>query len=476
MNLKFVAIGIGVILLLGGVVGAASVPVGGVQGTVESPACGAAVSGTVEVVGGEAYQGCETGNTEPAGQVMEDAGFQDQMQELMQNNEWDKALTLADQKKADMAAEAEADYDLLRFLILVLKKDGAAVHAQAVKLGEKHMHNASLLNEIAWQIATADGLGNRDLVLAEKLAARANELTESGDATIFDTLARIEFLKGDKEEAISLQQQAINNATEEQAEELKKTLESYTNGKLPPADESGSVTDALKNRIAALLAKSEENREETNRNDEGEAGGDGADPNHYVQAVVLPKDGTVVVATGEFETESQGSYSVRLYAPETGKNRFAKLVDGIICKRENGFVDDVLVETLAGDKQDEIVVVIRNPEKNDALSADAFRIVDGKIQRRVSVANQDANADIVKLLAFKLKPADPGTPGWFTAVEAAVCVLDDEGHGPTVGSREWLDAVDHKLFPVPAAGDNKTAVGSKKWCKAVDKALFAGMR
>ena len=451
MNLKLAAMGAGVMLSLSGVIRAEPASAGGAPGTVESPVCGVVVSGTVAV---------------------EDSGFQDQMRELLQNNEWDKALMLTDQKKADVAAGEAADFDLLQLLILALKKDDTAVHAQAVKLGDKYAHNAGMLNEIAWLIATADGLPRRDLVLAEKLAARANEMTESGDAAIFDTSARIAFLKGDKEEAIAFQQQAVNNAADDQVEELKEALENYQNGKLPPADAGGSVTDALKSRLTTLLA----NLESNNVNDGGEADGNSADTKHYVQTVVLPQGEMVVVADGEFEPENQGSYSVRLYAPETAQNRFAKLLDGIICQRENGGIEDVLVEDLAGDGKDEIVVLFRNTAKNDVLAAEAFRVVHHKIQRVVSVANQAANADVVTLLAFKLKPAAPGTPAWFTAVEAAVGVRDDAGHGPTAGTKEWLEAVDGKLFSRQASGAKKTAVGSKKWCKAVDQALFADMR
>jgi len=451
MNLKLAAMGAGVMLSLSGVVRAEAASAGGAPVIVESPVCGAVVAGTV---------------------AMEDAGFQDQMHELLQNNEWDKALMLADQKKADVPAGEAADFDLLQLLILALKKDDTTVHAQAVKLGDKYAHNAGMLNEIAWLIATADGLPRRDLVLAEKLAARANEMTESGDAAMFDTSARIAFLKGDKEEAIAFQQQAVNNAADDQVEELKEALESYQNGKLPPADAGGSVTDALKSRLTTLLA----NLESNNGNDGGEADGNSADTKHYVQTVVLPQGEMVVVADGEFEPENQGSYSVRLYAPETTQNRFAKLLDGIICQRENGGIEDVLVEDLAGDGKDEIVVLFRNTAKNDVLAAEAFRVVHHKIQRVVSVANQAANADVVTLLVFKLKPAAPGTPAWFTAVEAAVGVRDDAGHGPTTGTKEWLEAVDGKLFPRQASGDKKTAVGSKKWCKAVDLALFADMR
>lgn len=40
-----------------------------------------------------------------------------------------------------------------------------------------------------------------------------------------------------------------------------------------------------------------------------------------------------------------------------------------------------------------------------------------------------------------------GTSEWQTWVEEQVHTGDDQGHGPNVGSPEWCDVVEAKLFP-----------------------------
>jgi hypothetical protein len=74
-----------------------------------------------------------------------------------------------------------------------------------------------------------------DLVLGDKLATRANAAAHGADAAILDTLARVKFMSGLRAEAISLQEKAVKLG-EQSLPVLRKTLESYRQGKLPPVD------------------------------------------------------------------------------------------------------------------------------------------------------------------------------------------------------------------------------------------------
>jgi hypothetical protein len=65
-----------------------------------------------------------------------------------------------------------------------------------------------------------------------------------------------------------------------------------------------------------------------------------------------------------------------------------------------------------------------------------------------------------------------GSQGWFAAVEAVVRVTDREGHGPDIGSEEWLGAVTKKVFRVH--GEAVPVVGSKEWFEQVHQRVLPG--
>ena len=80
--------------------------------------------------------------------------------------------------------------------------------------------------------------GKRNLELAEKCATISVKLAEGTDkAASLDTLARIRFMQGKKDEAIKLQQEALNAADETLKPELQHTLDSMKKGVLPKVEE-----------------------------------------------------------------------------------------------------------------------------------------------------------------------------------------------------------------------------------------------
>lgn len=88
--------------------------------------------------------------------------------------------------------------------------------------------DAMKLNEIAWTIVDPDGdVSRKDLDLAMKAAAKADEFTNGQDAAIVDTLARVHFLKGDTKKALELQTKAVSLAKGSMKTELEKTLAEY---------------------------------------------------------------------------------------------------------------------------------------------------------------------------------------------------------------------------------------------------------
>ena len=172
-------------------------------------------------------------------------GISQKLQEAMMAKEWDEALVQVDELRKALGEDDMAKgLDMLAMQIQTQKGDFKAAYASAEKAMKTFDDEPEALNAIAWMIATEKAFEkDRNLALAEKAAARAAELTKNDSGAILDTLARINFMQGKKDKAIELQTKAIDKEdVEEQKDELKKTLESYKAGKLPPAptmDEAG---------------------------------------------------------------------------------------------------------------------------------------------------------------------------------------------------------------------------------------------
>jgi hypothetical protein len=87
-------------------------------------------------------------------------------------------------------------------------------------------------------LALHEGLDQRGLNLAEKIASQANSSSQGKSSAVLDTLARIQFLLGKKDEAIATQQKALDAAADEREKPyLKKVLDDYKQGKLPSVTE-----------------------------------------------------------------------------------------------------------------------------------------------------------------------------------------------------------------------------------------------
>jgi PliI/PliC-like inhibitor of I-type lysozyme len=98
----------------------------------------------------------------------------------------------------------------------------------------------------------------------------------------------------------------------------------------------------------------------------------------FIIKLTLPTGQTVVVAEGDFEARSIGSFSVRLYeaAPTSDETTF--FTSGLIHFRD-GVLEKVLLADIDGDHQPEIVVIVRSVGTGDYLSAHAFLFTKDKL-------------------------------------------------------------------------------------------------
>jgi len=155
----------------------------------------------------------------------------------LKQKDWDAAeATVAEMEKLLPAGERDG-LGVVRFQILLGRKDYAGAYKLAGSLSDAHPDDASLQNELAWSIAAQPGLEKRDLTLAEKMAGRANQATRGKEPVILDTLARVQFMSGKTNEAVATEQKAVNLAEDPVKAKLQKFLTSYQQGKLPEAPE-----------------------------------------------------------------------------------------------------------------------------------------------------------------------------------------------------------------------------------------------
>lgn len=157
----------------------------------------------------------------------------------MNNRDWDKAESLLPkvlqkldpENRESVKKGAEANIALGR-------GDPTLFYAmleERVLIGST---NPEVQNEVAWQLLTDSRFeGKVNFALAEKCAVAAVQLTNSKHADKLDTLARLRFMQGRTAEAIELQEKAVGLADYlTLKDELKATLESLRQGKLPRID------------------------------------------------------------------------------------------------------------------------------------------------------------------------------------------------------------------------------------------------
>jgi thiol-disulfide isomerase/thioredoxin len=164
----------------------------------------------------------------------------DALSEAMRARDWDaaeKALpaaagVLPKQEGQELRDSIEAQIGLAR-------GDPTKFYAQLQKVADEEFDDPESLNEIAWRLLTMKAFAQKpNLALAEKCAVQSVKLTKEEHPDKLDTLARLRWLQGKKEEAIRLQIKSVDKAEAGPMKEaLQKTLDAMLKGVLPPADD-----------------------------------------------------------------------------------------------------------------------------------------------------------------------------------------------------------------------------------------------
>jgi thiol-disulfide isomerase/thioredoxin len=153
----------------------------------------------------------------------------------MSAKDWDAANSDLDELAKGASPDFVQNLKSVRFKILAGKNDYPAAYAVLRELADARKDNPDQQNELAWIIVSDKGIEHRDLDLAQTLAQRAVDGAKSDEAKsqALDTLARVKFLKGNKEEAIALEQKAADLLVGDEKTQREKDLAAYKKGHLP---------------------------------------------------------------------------------------------------------------------------------------------------------------------------------------------------------------------------------------------------
>lgn len=152
----------------------------------------------------------------------------------LRSKNWDDAEQALKEIEKLMPADERGNLDMAKLQILFGRKDLPAAYKLVEKISDADKNNSALQNQLAWSLATRPDIKEPNKALLEKLSARAEAASGGKDASVLDTVARIKFMTGNKEEAIKCQEKAVAICEDERLkEQLTKTLASYKEGKLP---------------------------------------------------------------------------------------------------------------------------------------------------------------------------------------------------------------------------------------------------
>jgi len=136
----------------------------------------------------------------------------------------------------DAVKEAKVNVDVVRFDVLLRKKDAAGAHRFAAEVSERIDGDGRYQNRFARQLLTDPRVSEqRDLSVIERIARRAVEVSAGRNAHTLMTLARVQFMQGSKDEAIKTQETAVQllKDSPQQQKNAEKALAAYRAGQLP---------------------------------------------------------------------------------------------------------------------------------------------------------------------------------------------------------------------------------------------------
>jgi thiol-disulfide isomerase/thioredoxin len=157
----------------------------------------------------------------------------EKFQQASAEKQWPKAQELLTEVEKYTLPNEESDVAIVRLKLYLRMQDFAAAEKALKRAAELQPEDATHHGALAWMVATYAPEAKNLVAIAEKEAEKANELAKGKSADLLDTLARVQFVKGDKDAAVATMQKAVELAEEKEKKPFQKTLAAYKAGKLP---------------------------------------------------------------------------------------------------------------------------------------------------------------------------------------------------------------------------------------------------
>lgn len=122
-----------------------------------------------------------------------------------------------------------------------------------------------------------------------------------------------------------------------------------------------------------------------------------AGPDRFITKLKLPTGQVIVVAEGDFESRSIGSFSVRLYDAAPVQDETTFFLSGLIHFRD-GTIENVLLDDGSDAQNPEIIVIARSVGSGNYLSAYLFTTSKNELFFRSAVEGMPPNADLLAAL------------------------------------------------------------------------------
>ncbi len=123
------------------------------------------------------------------------------------------------------------------------------------------------------------------------------------------------------------------------------------------------------------------------------------DSDRFIRQLTLPDGQIIMVAEGDQEPRSAGSYSIRLYLGTEPKFPTDDFLHGLIRERD-GSIEDVKLDDSTNKNNPAIIVIIKSAGSGGYLSADQFHLSNNNRQLQLTntVNGLENNVDPIKAL------------------------------------------------------------------------------